>query len=294
MVGLDLSTADDLILQWVKYFDDLLHPEIIYFIHVEKNFEESAYLPDEYRSIQALDEKMIQKLHESVGKYFSTDSKNIQIEAIEGNPFDTLVHWVDVKKVDLFIAGIKKETEGRGILPHMLSRKLHCPVLFIPQVKQHPIQRALIPLDFSEHSKLALQSAIQLKKFIPQLQLLCLHIYNIPLGYYKIGKTYEQFREIMKMNAEKKFHRFTEEFSEELSCIFELQTLTNGALIEKTAANRDSDLVFLGSKGQTNSSVLLLGSTTEKVIQINKHCLTWVVKKPGENIGFFQAIQEMP
>lgn len=294
MVGLDLTPMDDLIIQWVKYLDGLLHPEVIYFIHVEKNFEESAYLPDEYRSIQALDEKMVQKVHDSVGKHFTKESKNIQIEAIEGNPFDTLVHWVDVKKVDLFIAGIKNETDGRGILPHMLSRKLHCPVLFIPQVKQHPFKRALIPLDFSEHSRLALESAIQLKKLIPELQLLCLHIYSIPLGYYKIGKTYEQFREIMKLNAQKEFQRFTEEFPEELNCIFELQTLTNGALIEKAALEHDSDIVFLGSKGQTNSSILLLGSTTEKVIQINKRSLTWVVKKPGENIGFFQALQEMP
>lgn len=293
MIGLDMTSMDDYIIQWAKQLDSILHPEIIYFVHVEKDFEQMSYLPDELSDIKALDEQVLENMQQAVHAHFPITSKNIQFEAIEGRPFDGLLHWADVKQIDFFIAGKKKTTDGTGILPHLLSRKLDCPVLFIPEIAQRDLKRALIPIDFSEHSKLAVKAALHLKTLVPSLELTCLHVFRVPLGYYKTGKSYEEFGKIMADNAQKQFKMFIKGLASDLACIYRLQSDANNPILAETAQKEHTDIVFVGSKGQTNSAILLLGSCTEKLIQTNDSSLVWVVKKKGENIGFFKAIMDM-
>lgn len=293
MIGLDLSEMDQFILEWVKYLYDLIKPEVIYFMHVEKDFKEVPYLPQELNEATALDEKLLEKMSETIHAHFPEDAKNIQIKAVEGKPFEALIHWADIKSVDFFIAGRKNEISSRGILPHKLARKLQCPVLFIPEIKPKEFQKLLIPIDFSKHSKLAILTALMLRDLIPTLEIKCMHVYQVPLGYYKTGKTFEEFGKIMLVHAKREFKTFCKEMNVELKCIYKLQSEASDKVIVNTAKQEFADLVIMGSKGQTNSSILLLGSLTEKLIQINDYCLSWIVKMKGENIGFFKALKHM-
>jgi nucleotide-binding universal stress UspA family protein len=50
------------------------------------------------------------------------------------------------------------------------------------------------------------------------------------------------------------------------------------------------DLIFVGSKGHTNASVLLLGSVAEKLAMKLGKTPLFIVKQKGENLGFFEAL----
>ncbi|MEM9339568.1 MAG: universal stress protein, partial [Bacteroidota bacterium] len=102
------------------------------------------------------------------------------------------------------------------------------------------------------------------------------------------------FSDIMKENSTKEFGSFTKSISHSLLFKPELLEIASAShFIQNEVQEGNYDLVILGSKGQSAGSLLLLGSTSEQLIQTNNLSLTWVVKKKDENIGFFEALKQV-
>ena len=98
----------------------------------------------------------------------------------------------------------------------------------------------------------------------------------------------------MKVNAEKEFKRFSSPLDVDLKlkCIL-LEKASAAEVIYKECKEGQFDLVMMGSKGQSAGSVILLGSTSEKLITMNQLCMSWIVKIEEEHIGFFKAIGKL-
>lgn len=295
LVALDLTDMDKTVVSWVNYLSSVFSPKSIYFMHVEQDFELPDYMPKHLTpSIQPSDENQRAAIEELVAENFGNAQVDVHIEVIEGKPFETLLHWAKVKKIDLFVAGRKQRKNGSGVLPHKLSRKLSCSVLFVPEIEMKGISKILVPVDFSDHSALAMKTALKLSGKVENGQIYYLHVYKVPIGFYKTGKSYEEFSELMKENSTKEFERFNK-YNEDKHT-FTPVLLDGGSiaeLVEDEINSKKIDLVIMGSQGQTASAHLLLGSTTEKLIQTNDTSLTLVVKMKDENIGFFEALSKI-
>lgn len=295
LVALDLTEIDKTIVSWVNYLSVIMKPEVVYFVHVEEDFELPHYMPKSLSdSVKPVDESQRSALELLVAENFGNEHTEVQVEVIEGKPLDTLLHWTKVKKIDLFIAGRKPTTKGSGILPHKLSRKLSCSVLFIPELEMHGVKKIMVPIDFSTHSDLAVKVGLKFSNEIADSNIDCLHIYKVPIGFSKTGKSHEEFANLMKVNATREFENFTRPYTDK--CAFTLSLLDTGSvaeLIQSEAEAKGTDLVIMGSQGQSIGAFLLLGSTTEKFIQMNDSCLTLVVKTKDENIGFFEALAKI-
>lgn len=294
MVGLDMSEMDWTLIHWVSELGKKLRPEIIYFVHVENSFRAPDYLPsDLIKSLHIKDEIQTDTIEKLLEEEFENTDIPCQVEVIEGDPFDTLLHWASIKKVDFFVAGRKNPERGRGSLSRKLSRKLSCSVLFVPEKDETNIKRLLVPLDFSEHSMMALETALALADLF-DAKVNCLHIYQVPVGYYKTGKSFVEFSEIMRENSVKEFVRFTKKIERDLPIkSVPLDKGTVSELIHEEVEKEGYDLVMVGSKGQSVGSLILLGSSTENLLKINDKCLTWVFKKKDEHIGFFEALSKL-
>jgi len=290
LVGLDFTSMDIALVRYVSDLARLLKPTDVYFVHIEPDFEKPNYYPEELsHALQAVDEGQEAAMRHTVDSHFDYVGCQVTIEAVEGKPFETLIKWSNVKKIDLLIAGRKRNTEGHAILPFRLSRNAACSLLFVPE-ETMGIQNVLVPIDFSEHSALALKTAAMLSANHPNLNIHCLHIYAVPSGYSKSGKSFEEFAEIMKHNAQKEYERFKAKVGVDFQCSFELIQDSAAATIHRIATTHQSGMIILGSKGQTGPSVLLLGSVTEKLLSKNSNIPTWVAKKKGENIGLLAAM----
>jgi nucleotide-binding universal stress UspA family protein len=130
------------------------------------------------------------------------------------------------------------------------------------------------------------------KSRINWAELVPLHLYEVPHGYSKTGKTYEEFSEIMKENAKNDFRKFVSKHNHpELECEMILNDGKNaGNLILEFATKIEADMILLGSRGRTTSAAVLLGSTAEKLIHVNKYLPMLIFKKKGETMGFFDAL----
>ncbi|MEO9485226.1 MAG: universal stress protein [Ekhidna sp.] len=290
LVALDFTEMDQHLINFLvrnqNLFTDL---EQVYFTHVERtlNSEESD---------EPLDEMLMQKVKDEV---FSLDDTWLRSKAnfqiIEGDPLKKLLHWSEIKKVDLLMVGRKKPENGSGILMQRLARKIRTSVLVIPP-RDIEINKILVSLDFSEHAELALKKALQIAGCTTNPDLTGYHLFQIPSGYTKTGKTYEEMKVIMAQNAETHFTDFLKKCkvsSQKIKpCIEHAKFADIADKVIQASHELKSDMIIIGSKGQTFASWVLLGSIAERLIVKNDEAALLIVKKKNENFGFWQAFKE--
>lgn len=293
MVGLDLSQLDEVLISNLKIFIPILDIEKVYFIH----FSKSLMLPDEvtkaYPDLLApMDETIESQIQYEIDKAKPSLDFNYEIIVKEGNAQDSMLRWCKIKETDLLILGRKKGKRPSDSLVKNLSQKYPNPVLLLPETPPNKqINNILLPIDFSEHSKVSIQLAIEIsKKTNASIQ--CCHMYEVPNGYSKTGKSFEEFAEIMLENSKKDFNKFLKENDlPDLLCTFILNDKKDEAEnILEFAASIGTDLLIVGSRGRSRSAAVLLGSVAEKLVNNNQDTPMLVMKEKGENMGFLEAL----
>jgi nucleotide-binding universal stress UspA family protein len=176
-------------------------------------------------------------------------------------------------------------------LGEKLARKAPCSVLVVPKGTKPVYHTITVGSDFSNHSLDAMDVGRAFAGSAGIKSIDCLHVFDIPSGYYKTGKSYEQFSEIMKSNARKQFEELTKNLNMN-GVHSKLDMVIDGKparAIEQHITEKDSDLLILGARGRANGAGILLGSVTEKLIRtVNVPLLA--VKKKGTGLDILDAI----
>ena len=204
LVGLDFSPLDKEVISYTALIGSFLDVKKVCFIHVTKTLHLPDYLHDLYPELKKpKDEILKNDMIKEVEEFFKP-KKNIetQFEVKEGNPGEKILKWADIKEVDLVIMGTKSELKGAGVLSGKMIKLMHCSVLMVPEKSVQKIDNILVPIDYSQSSKSAAEMAVQISK-ASGAKITFQHSYEVPLGYHSTGKSYEEFAEIMKKNAEK-------------------------------------------------------------------------------------------
>jgi nucleotide-binding universal stress UspA family protein len=171
-------------------------------------------------------------------------------------------------------------THGRTAISHLLLgsvaerviRMAKCPVMtFRSDAKNLGIhQKILVPIDFSEHSKLALCYALELAR-IHQSEITLLHVFEqtIHPSFYAAGKTsiIEIDSDLKKRATDAMLKFRIEQGNEKIKTSF---TLAEGAAyheIVEHSKKGNFDLLVIATHGLRGLQHFLIGSTTEKVIR---------------------------
>ena len=56
------------------------------------------------------------------------------------------------------------------------------------------------------------------------------------------------------------------------------------------ALRSEADLIVIGARGKTDAATVILGSTTEKLLAVDKGTPLMVIKKKGQTLGFLDAL----
>ncbi len=296
LVALDLTEMDEVLIRYISTMAEHFQTEKIYFFHVANTFELPEEIRENYPDLLApTDESLKKTMEREINEHWASDYFCEKVvEVTEGNPSDKLLRWVDVKAVDLIVMGRKRSLKGAGVLPQRIAKVAHSSVLLVPETVNTGFHKIVVPVDFSKHSKLAVEEALEISdKTGADIQLL--NTYDIPTGYHRTGKSKEEFAEIMKHNAENDLKKFIKrnKFKEDLKCEFILDEDSPADTIFSFAKGRNADMIIMGSKGRTEMASILLGSVTEKVINYDTDIPLLVVKEKEENMGFFKALMKI-
>ncbi|MCA1926826.1 MAG: universal stress protein, partial [Calditerrivibrio sp.] len=133
------------------------------------------------------------------------------------------------------------------------------------------IKKILVPTDFSETSKYAIQYAIEFtKSFGAELEIV--HVIfdeSQIVAFYLPQVTFQNLDKELEESAEKQMKDFIESFPELSSVKYSVKMLKGTAFVEiiNEAKEYNADLIIIGTHGRTGLEHVLFGSTAEKVVR---------------------------
>ncbi len=173
-----------------------------------------------------------------------------------------------------------------------LARKAPCDVLVVPEQSQAHLARILVPVDFSKHAGVALQTAVELVRGTGEahLQIICQHVFACGYGYKRVWTSLAEAVQEMKTRAREEYDEFIRTVDTQGIEIEAILTVSEqrAEVIADLAVARKMDLVLLGSRGRTFPAAGLLGATAERILVFSAVPVL-VVKEKGETSRFLDA-----
>lgn len=290
LVGLELKKSDIHLIKYVKSLADTLSARHIDFIHVTKNLESA--LPD-IGKFTPQDEKLEKIMKDEVSLFFLNTNYSANFEVVEGSPVEELLHWATIKQSDLIVLGRQNDKKHAEITLEKVVRKAPCSVMIVPENTIFEFNNILFPVDYSSKTT----DGINLLNDIfntPKIE--GLHFFELPSGYYKTGKTEDEFIQIMDNNSKNEADRLMSDLPNSKNVTFKnvcSEQIDEFDYIIDYAKNQHFSIIAIGSRGRTNAAAILLGSFAEKFIRHNRIIPTLVFKEKGENMDFLKAFLKL-
>jgi universal stress protein A len=151
------------------------------------------------------------------------------------------------------------------------------------------LSRILVPIDFSECSRVALDYATTLAKTF-EAKIDVLHVWEVPpyippeamVGVP--GHDTQSLADVAKGSAEQEMRRFVKDLEDD--GVHVERTLLDsgdpGRTIVDVAEKEGYDIIVLGTHGRTGLSHLLMGSVAERVVR-HSSCPVLTVRSPGKS-----------
>src|SRR5690554_2885309 len=133
------------------------------------------------------------------------------------------------------------------------------------------ISKILVPTDFSESSKNALEVAASIARE-HNAELVLLHMMGMAGGMVSKSEQQEVFKAMYYMRyAEQQFNELLqEEYLKGIKVTDTVHNYTNFNEINGIAQDMDVDLIVMGSHGATGLKEVFVGSNTEKVVRTSE------------------------
>lgn len=293
LVGMNLTEGDRARSRYTEVFTRLCGAREVHFLHVREEQDLPPDIHEAYPQIrEGQREAARQHLQDKAcGVFSAPDGVRITCEVVEGSLPEEIIGHVRDLDIDLVLVGRKAGEQEQGVLAEKLARKAPCSVLFLPEDAPEGVSRILVAVDFSEHARLALEEAVELATACGHEEILCLHVYQVPLGYSHTGKTLNEFEDILRENAEARYREMIAGIDTKgIELRFLLACGEHPSrVIRDQIVNHHADLAVVGARGRTTGAAILLGSVTERLVRITP-CPLLAVKQKGAGMGIVEAL----
>lgn len=186
-VCLDLTSMDDVLIGYADFLTTEFKPEKITFMHVIKSASIADEMIEIFPELEDKDdfEKIIQKeLRKKISHYFSESKMEIELIIKEGRPTDEIINSMESISPDLTIMGKKSGYTGKGIIPRRIMKYVPSSILFVPETSRYKLEKVLVPVDFSDESAKAIETAVELAKNKGGGSVTAQHVYNYPSRFF--------------------------------------------------------------------------------------------------------------
>jgi len=196
------------------------------------------------------------------------------LRVLSGNPLDVVTREADALDAALVVLGARGESYLRHAMlgstaARMIRKTTRQPVLVVKQSPHEAYRHALVAVDFSPASLIAIRAA---KRWAPSAILVLLHAFELPYEglLWRAGVAQEEIDQYIKADLEKrrnKLHDLAVEAG--LMTGNYLTEVRHGDASQQIIAMEqeyDTDLIVVGKHGTNFSEELLLGSVTKHVL----------------------------
>ncbi len=215
------------------------------------------------------------------------------VEVEEGMATTVVPARASALDADLVVIGARGESALKRLLigstASRLLRKSSCPVLLVKRPAKGPYLRALIPVDFSPSSEVAIRL---MREIAPHAQIVLLHVFDVPfegmLQYAGVSAVQvRRYRAEARERALRDLHALARRA--DLQRTDYVPLVEHGSavhhILEQESRTR-CNLIILGKHGTHVTEELLLGSVTKRVLgQCRADVLVVVDKRAAAEAG---------
>lgn len=305
LIALDHSALDIELIDYAQFFVNISEVTDVHFMH-EVQFNISSQMKNEFPNLEKETiEKRKKEITDVIGSHFNPNREiktklTVTSQSLRIKP---LLKAIKASEIDMVMVGNKEPIHGGGTFTYSLARESPCHVLAVPigsnahLKRTNKIKKFLVPIDFSKHSKQALERAIFMASRVNNsIEIICQNVFTVPSGYHYSGKSREEFAKIMAVHAREEYDDFirtidtkdvkiTPYFSQDIN---EDKTSDISDLAKKEQVHA----IIMGSRKKT-ATALLLGSISEKLVKNEKNFPVLIVRKKGELESIFDLIRKL-
>ena len=300
IICLDQTPMDETLVKFATYIAKINQTKKIYFTNIIRNLQIPKEVLKEFPNlIENMVEERKSQMKEVVEKNWDSEiTSEISYVVKDGQLAKKVLKLAHEKSADMILVGRKVTLPGSGVGSQRLARRASCTLMIVPENSVPKITKILVPSDFSEYSKDALEEAILISERNGKtIEIICQNVYTIPSGYHFTGKSYDEFAAIMETHAEIKYKKFIRKIDTKGVKITPLYTKDDDddpvEDIIKKAQEIGAHGIIIGAKGRTAATALFLGSMAERLIQLNDKIPLLVTRPKGKNAGILDYILEI-
>lgn len=291
---------DDTLVKFAYYIAKINRTKKVCFTNIIRNLQIPKEVLKEFPNlIENMVNERKSQMKEVVDKNWGSDIEtDIAYVVKEGQLAKKVLKLAHEKSADMILVGRKVTLPGSGVGSQRLARRASCTLMIIPENSVPIISKILVPSDFSDYSKNALEEAILIaERADKNIEIICQNVYTVPSGYHFTGKSYEEFAAIMKTHAEIQYKKFMRKIDIKGVKVTTLYTQDEDDDPVEDILNKALEInangIIIGAKGRTAATALFLGSMAERLIQLNDKIPLIVTRPKGKNAGILDYILEI-
>lgn len=300
IVCLDQTAMDETLVNFASFIAKINQTKKVYFTNIIRNLNIPKEVLKEFPNlIENMVEERKAQMKEVVEKNWDKSIEtDITYVVKEGQLAKKILKFAAEKSADMILVGRKVTLPGSGVGTQRLARRASCTLTIVPENSIPKISKILVPSDFSDYSKDALEEAILIsERNGKNIEVICQNVYSVPSGYHFTGKSYDEFAGIMQVHAEINYKKFIRKIDTKNVQITPVYTKDEDddpvEDIIKKAMEVNADAIIIGAKGRTAATALFLGSMAERLIQLNDKIPLLVTRPKGKNAGILEYILEI-
>jgi len=279
------SRGDDEALAFAARFAELADSQLVRCIHVQGAGDDPHAAPPEKNALRRLVRAAMP----------DTMAERIDVEVDAGGGVRRILRHARDESLDLIVVGRPLPTTQVevGASFAKLARKAPCDVLVVPNFAQAHLARVLVPVDCSEHSRLALETALAIARGSgePNPHAIVQTIVSVGYGYRSSGVDFAEALHNVEAASDTRRDKFLAPID---TSGVRVETICNvservAQAVNALAAVRKMDLIVIGSRGRSAAATAILGSTAEHVVLAAAQPVL-VVKNKGETLGLLDAL----
>lgn len=295
IVCLDLTKMDEAVIGYVNFFAGLLKPESVKFLHVIESYDVFQEIVEEFPDIETeedLNDLLTEQISETIKEKFTNGSIKTDVIIQKGSATERIIKMMDKENPDLLILGKKAGYKGEGVLAQRIVKYVPCSILFVPETARYSIENITVPIDFSEQSEKAANTALQLVK-PAKGQVVAQHLFDYPKQFFPYMPDKKTMQKMDADLAEKK-KAFLERIKTPGETDFEVELTLHkdGKMSDEIydmCISNQTDMIVVFSKARGNLLAFMSDKLPDRMAKYNFGIPLLILKNKERNQKFFKT-----
>ncbi len=291
LVCLDLSNMDEILIGYTAFLTSIIKPKTITFFHTVESGPTALEIVEQFPEIESEEEFMDlirNELQEKVSGHFDDNSTEIRIVLKQGKPTDQIIDASNLLEPDLILMGKKIGYAGEGVVPRRIIKYVASSIMLVPENSRYELNSVIVPVDFSEQSAKAVQTATSL---VNGGNVTAQHIYRYRAQFFPYTLSDEEKRDVDK-KIEKKMMEFKDKHDISDNVNFTLTLHKKGKVADEVynqTVKEQADLIIISSKSKKLSSIVS-HDFTDKMVDYAFGVPLLVQKNPEKHRKFLKSL----